>query len=169
MFSRSDVVRQVRSMKDLGFMARPKAGSELEEIQEPISGAYVEFAQKVRAITGNVPRTTAAIRAGISHDSIARMWRGERVSEPLIIRFAIGYKVPANPLLKLAGYPTVPGMDRALDTGINEIERQFDPSDLPVVYSYSGLKEPNKKAVEALIKQFEAAEKAESIGGKIAD
>lgn len=69
-----------------------------------ITGPLVEFAQLVRAITGEVPRQTAANRGSVSHDTIARMWRGQKVGASVITRFAGGYRVDPNPLLVAAGY-----------------------------------------------------------------
>jgi len=74
-----------------------------------IVGAYPEFAKKVREVTGEVASRVAARRGGISHDTVIRMWQGDRVSQPIILRFALGYRIDPNPLLEAAGYPTVEG------------------------------------------------------------
>ncbi len=80
-------------------------------LQKPeITGAYPIFAQLVRDITGNVTRGSAAIHGGVSHDTIARMWAGERVSESMILRFALGYKINPNPLLNAAGFDPFPAL-----------------------------------------------------------
>lgn len=73
-----------------------------------ITGPFVKFANLVRAITGVVPRNQAEYRGNVSHMTIAKMWKGEKVSETMIIRFAKGYKVDPNPLLKAMGYDPLP-------------------------------------------------------------
>jgi transcriptional regulator with XRE-family HTH domain len=70
-----------------------------------IQGEYKELARLVRSITGNVASRVAARRSGISHDTIGRLWQGDRVSDTTLIRFAIGYGIDPNELLDAAGYP----------------------------------------------------------------
>ena len=72
-----------------------------------ITGPYPKFAEKVRQITGPVARETAAMRGDVSHDTIANMWRGERVSRHTVLRFAAGYRIDPNPLLELLGHAAV--------------------------------------------------------------
>ncbi len=86
-------------LKGQGWLV-PQEGEESTDNQ-------TELAKLVRAITGDVPRMTAAIRSGVSHDTIARLWRGERVSEATLLRFALGYHTDPNPLLVAAGYSPI--------------------------------------------------------------
>jgi hypothetical protein len=96
-----------------------------------VSGAYPELAHLVRQITGNVTRAVAASRSGVSHDTIARLWRGERVSEAILIRFALGYRVDPNPLLRAAGYDPIDTMGES-----GEIVYEMDPDAIPVPEGY---------------------------------
>ena len=72
------------------------------------AGMCPELARRVREVTGDVASRVAARRAGISHDTIIRMWAGDRVSEGMILRFAQGYDADPNPLLEAAGYSRLP-------------------------------------------------------------
>ena len=94
---------------------------------------YPELARLVKSITGDVPRMTAANRSGVSHDTIARLWRGERVSEAMLLRFALGYKTDPNPLFTAAGYEPifVQAAQKNLETqGTPEIEYIVNLEDL---------------------------------------
>lgn len=125
-----------RSMVGLGCRHMPV--SKLPDIVGPC----VEFAEMVRAITGDVPRQTAANHAGVSHDTIARMWRGEQVKEPVIIRFATGYQVNPNPLLIAAGFQPI-RIKTTEDDGANrELIRTIDPRGPEMAEAWEGLPEP---------------------------
>jgi hypothetical protein len=138
--------------------------------QKPeIVGAYKEFARLVRDITGDVTRRQAEIHSGVSHDTIARMWRGERVSEAMILRFATGYRVDANPLLEAAGYsPLTRYAGDSLPTNVVEPARQPDPEPptqkiervpvFPTPEGYSDLDDPIVRAAQA--GAMESAEQA---------
>lgn len=78
------------------------------EKKPEIVGPYPELAHLVLQITGNVARAVAARRSGVSHDTIARLWAGERSNEATLIRFAVGYGIDPNPLFKAAGYQEIP-------------------------------------------------------------
>ncbi len=144
-----------------------------------IVGAYPELALKVREVTGEVASRVAARRAGISHDTIIRMWQGDRVSQPILIRFALGYRVDPNPLLEAAGYPPmedygfqrqpVPKVEEtALQTktepeGAPRIERVpvfpipegYNDLDDPIVYAAeSGAREAAEKAYQSTYKSI---------------
>jgi transcriptional regulator with XRE-family HTH domain len=74
----------------------------------PVTGPHPELARLVRQITGDVASRVAARRGNISHDTISRLWNGDRVTESILFRLALGYGVNPNPLLKAAGYPPLP-------------------------------------------------------------
>lgn len=152
---------------------RDMAGEDDPWFTEPVSGAYKELAEKVRRVTGRVPSRTAARRGGISHDTITRMWQGERPTEATLVRFAIGYGISPNELLDAARFPRLTEKEseragRFAPTEIQEIERILDPSDLPTVYRYGGLSDEHKAITRSLIEQFEAIERGESFGGTVA-
>lgn len=73
--------------------------------EKKILGSYPKLAKLVREITGDVPSRVAARRAKISHDTIIRMWDGDRPTESTLIRFAQGYDIEPNVLLEAAGFP----------------------------------------------------------------
>lgn len=129
--------------------------------QKPeIVGAYKEFARLVRDITGDVTRRQAEIHSGVSHDTVARMWRGERVSEAMILRFATGYRVDANPLLEAAGYsPLTRFAGDPPPPNVVEPARQPDPEPstpkmeripvFPTPEGYNDLDDPIVQAADA--------------------
>jgi transcriptional regulator with XRE-family HTH domain len=67
-------------------------------------GRYPELAKLVRQISGGLSSRVVARRTGVSHDTIARMWNGDRPSESTIIRFADSFDIDPVPLLEAAGY-----------------------------------------------------------------
>jgi hypothetical protein len=117
---------------------------------------YPEFARRVKEITGEVSTRVASIHGGISHDTIARMWRGERVSEGMVLRFAAGYKTDPNPLLIALGYPPIPNSDKGAETkakyeiAIPEIERI--PDEEHILHLYRGIadKETARRFLEIM-------------------
>lgn len=70
-----------------------------------IPGAWKDLARLARKTTGKVASRVAARRAGISHDTIIRLWDGDRISVQKLIDFAKGYGVDPKPLLEAADYP----------------------------------------------------------------
>ena len=134
-----------------------------------IVGAYPELAVKVREITGEVASRVAARRAGISHDTIIRMWQGDRVSQPILFRFALGYRVDPNPLLEAAGYPAMDDYDFQRQpipkVGGESQKSELAPADkiertpvFPTPEGYYDLDDPIVQAAEAGAR--EAAEQA---------
>lgn len=71
-------------------------------------GPYPELAQRVRALLGPLSSRAAAARTGVSHATIVALTRGARVSVESLLKFAHGFGVPPDVLLKAAGYPPLP-------------------------------------------------------------
>ena len=107
----------------------------LMSAKSQVVGPCPELGRLVRQLTGDVPSRVASRRAGISHDTIIRMWAGDKVSEGMILRFAQGYRTDPNPLLEAAGYPPLPTrqaptpktQDELQGDSAGEIERVRDP------------------------------------------
>ncbi|WP_395144603.1 hypothetical protein [Armatimonas sp.] len=126
-----------------------------------IVGPYPEFARIVLQITGDVPRSTAAVHAGVSHDTIARMWRGEKVSADAIAKFAAGYGVDPAPLLKAGGHVhfvpwSTPTLKLEDDGELERISNQDDELPkiervpvFPMPEGYNDLDDPIVRAAQA--------------------
>ena len=74
---------------------------------DAITGPYPDFARLVRGITGTASSRGVAIRSGVSHNTITRMWNGEKVGDDLIRKFATAYQTDPLPLLRAAGHVVV--------------------------------------------------------------
>lgn len=121
-----------------------------------IDGPYPELAQLVRQITGDVPRQTAANRAKISHDTIARLWQGYRASPSTLERLAEGYKVDPKPLLVAAGHLIVEGANGTVSA--SQIKYEVDFEGLPTPEGYRDLDDDGREYVaEAVQVAVEAA------------
>jgi hypothetical protein len=95
------------------------------------SGPYPELARLTRQVTGEVTSRVAARRGNVSHDTISRLWNGDRVTESILFRFALGYGISPNPLLRAAGYPPLPTTDAK---GVRESATQYAALDPPPGY-----------------------------------
>jgi hypothetical protein len=71
-------------------------------------GPYPELARRVRALLGPLSSRAAAARTGVSHATIVAMTHGARVSVESLLKFAQGFCIQPDALLKAAGYPPLP-------------------------------------------------------------
>jgi hypothetical protein len=70
-----------------------------------VEGPYPELAIQVRRIIGEGTSTRqAALRGGVSHDTIARMLNGYRPLEHTLDRFSEGYRIDPNILRRAARF-----------------------------------------------------------------
>lgn len=128
---------------------------------EEIPGAWKDLARQARQITGKVASRVAARRAGISHDTIIRLWDGDRISVQKLLDFAQGYGINPKPLLEAARYPILestsgipladservarPLRDAGRETAL-EIERIPLVDDaLEIAHLYSGIADPRMR------------------------
>ena len=124
------------------------------------AGTCPELARLVRQVTGDVASRVASRRAGISHDTVIRMWTGDRVSEGMILRFSQGYGIDPNPLLEAAGYPPLSQFKGdPPPPNVVETKRQPDPEPphrkieripvFPMPEGYNDLDDPIVQAAAA--------------------
>lgn len=92
-----------------------------------VMGPCPDLARLTRQITGDVPSRVAARRSGVSHDTITRMWQGDRVSEAIVIRFALGYGVDPDPLLKAIGRPSMAIQRKAFEAALQAESYPLSP------------------------------------------
>jgi hypothetical protein len=87
--------------------------AKLARPEDPVTGRYVELAQKVREILrwgdpkNRLTLKEAATISGVSATSIGMMAGGDRASMELIIQFACGMEICPNALLAAAQYPQI--------------------------------------------------------------
>ena len=117
---------------------------------DEIPGNWKALARLARRITGKVPSRVAARRSGISHDTVLRLWEGDRISVQKLVDFAQGYGVDAKPLLEAAGYPIFGERTEAPESPDDPLplvrEPAWDEDTLEVAHLYSGIPDPRMRA-----------------------
>lgn len=100
-------------------------------LDEEIPGPWKNLARLARQTTGKVSSRVAARRGQISHDTVLRLWEGDRISVTKLIAFARGYEIDPKPLLVAADYPvflgeesTTPSLSSA-DTALSQKIYEF--------------------------------------------
>lgn len=142
-------------------------------------GQWLKHEREKRGMT----QTVLAERAGTTSATLSRIEAGSRGhSRRLVIEIANALSADVNSALIAGGFtpmsePMPPqhlvknlrDLAAQIETGVShELTREYDPSDEPVIHSYTGLKPTNKEAVKAIIEHFAELEKRESIGGTVA-
>lgn len=131
---------------------------------------YPKLAELTRTATGEMSSRQSAVRGNVTHDVIARMWNGKRVSILNIARFCNGFKIDPLLVLEAAGYtledvekefpayavilkrPDVQA--RVAGTGewlafphhpksrpLQQVERVLEPDEIEILDAYEGLPE----------------------------
>lgn len=104
------------------------------EETEPITGRYPELARMVRELTGAMSARQVERKTGVNFSTVTTMRKGDRASMETILKFARGFGVAPNPLLRASGYPEIKGGDDS-----EEIEYVTDPEYIPIPEGYDDL------------------------------
>lgn len=127
-----------------GFMAS-ESGDEKER-DEQAAGKYPELARLSLEITKGMSSRQAARRGGVTHDVIARMWNGQRVSVRNIAKFTTGFHVEPLLFFEAAGY-TLEDVEKEMPRMYGRILREAKETNrsfIEVINDYAnGPIEPN--------------------------